>query len=104
MWNYLRRKVANNPTVKKMSPAQKKRVGGRIILTGTLLLIVPLTGMLLSYSSVWMHVSFQIIWGTAMIIGAYSALFDHGLASKFDHILAPKFDQDFVSVRSTGMS
>ena len=34
---------------------------------------------------------------------AYSALFDHGLASKFDHVLAPKFDQDFVSIRSTGM-
>jgi hypothetical protein len=73
MWNYLRRKVANNPTVKKMSPAQKKRVGGRIILTGTLLLIVPLTSMLLSYSSVWMHVSFQIIWGTTMIIGSLIA-------------------------------
>ncbi|WP_419236844.1 hypothetical protein ACN09D_25705 (plasmid) [Serratia fonticola] len=37
------------------------------------------------------------------IQGAYSALFDHGLAWNFDHVLAPKFDQDFVSIRSTGM-
>lgn len=73
MWEFIRSKVANLPAVKKMSPAQKKRVGGRIIMTGTLLLFIPLTGMFLSLENPWVHVLFQVIWGGSMIIGGMIA-------------------------------
>lgn len=73
MWNFLRRRVANLPAVKKMSPAQKKRVGGRIIITGTLLLFIPLTGMFLSLENPWVHAFFQVIWVGSMILGSLIA-------------------------------
>lgn len=73
MWEFIRSKVADFPAVKKMSPAQKKRVGGRIIITGTLLLFIPLTGMFLSLENPWVHVLFQVIWGGSMILGSLIA-------------------------------
>lgn len=78
MWDFLRRKIANFPAVKKMSPAQKKRVGGRIIITGTLLLFIPMTGLFFDFGSLWMHVLFQVIWGGSMIIGSLIAFESDG--------------------------
>ncbi|MFT2793945.1 hypothetical protein ACMV5I_28590 [Serratia sp. T13T92] len=73
MWKYLRRKIANNPRVKKMSPAQRKSVGGKFIIYSTLLLLIPFTGMLLSYSSALVHITFQVIWAVSMIVGCVIA-------------------------------
>lgn len=73
MWEFIRSKVANFPAVKKMSPAQKKRVGGRIIITGTILLLIPLTGMFLSLENPWVHVFFQVIWVGSMMLGSIIA-------------------------------
>lgn len=56
-----------------MSSAQKKQIGGRIIITGTLLLLVPLAGVFFSFDSLWMHVLFQVIWGVSMIVGGMIA-------------------------------
>lgn len=73
MWKFLRHKIANNPKVKKMSEAERKRVGGKFIIYGTLLLIVPLTAMMFSYQNVLMQVAFQVIWFSAMIVGCIIA-------------------------------
>ena len=73
MWNSLRRKVANNSKVKNMSEAERKHIGGKFILYGTLLLLVPLIAMMFSYQSVLMHIVFQVIWFSAMIVGGIIA-------------------------------
>lgn len=76
MFNYFKRMVANNPRVKKMSQAQRKNVGGKIIIYSTLLLLIPLGCMMLSYNNVWLQIFFQIVWGASMIIGS-SIAFDN---------------------------
>ncbi|NCG54955.1 hypothetical protein [Serratia fonticola] len=75
MFNYFKRMVANNPSVKKMSQAQRKKVGGKIILYSTLLLFIPLGCMMLSYNNVYLQVFFQLVWAASMLIGA-SIAFD----------------------------
>lgn len=73
MWKYLRRKITGIPAVKNMSSSQRKRVGGKFILYGTLLLLIPFIGMFLSFNSALMHIVFQVIWGVSMIIGCLIA-------------------------------
>ncbi|WP_447874840.1 hypothetical protein [Serratia fonticola] len=73
MWKYIRSKIANNPKVQKMSPAQRKSVGGKFIIYSTLLLLIPFTGMLMSYSNAVVHIAFQVIWAVSMIIGCVIA-------------------------------
>jgi hypothetical protein len=75
MFNYFKRIVANNPSVKKMSQEQRKNVGGKVILYSTLLLFIPLACMMLSYNNVLLHIFFQLILGVSMLIGA-SIAFD----------------------------
>lgn len=75
MFNYFKRMVANNPSVKKMSQAQRKNVGGKIIIVSTLLLLIPLACMMLSYNNMWLQIFFQLVWGASMIIGS-SIAFD----------------------------
>ncbi|PVZ84156.1 hypothetical protein C9426_23900 [Serratia sp. S1B] len=73
MWKYIRRQIANNPRVKKMSLAERKRVGGKFILYSSLLLLIPFTGMLFSYSSTLVTITFQVIWVVSMIMGSVIA-------------------------------
>ncbi|MBP1039185.1 hypothetical protein J8631_26895 [Serratia fonticola] len=73
MWGYVRQKVANHPKVKALSQAERKRIGGRFFLYGTLLLAIPMIGMLLSYNGLWMHVIFQTVWAVSMIVGGLIA-------------------------------
>ncbi|MFV8988090.1 hypothetical protein [Serratia fonticola] len=69
MWKFIRHKIANNSKVKKMSEAERKRIGGKFIMFGTLTLLVPLTAMMFSYQSLLMHVVSQVVWISAMIVG-----------------------------------
>ncbi len=73
MWGYVRQKVANHPKVKALSQAERKRIGGRFFLYGTLLLAIPMIGMMLSYNALWMHVIFQTVWAVSMIVGGLIA-------------------------------
>lgn len=73
MWKYLRRKITSIPLVKNMSLSQRKRVGGKFILYSTMLLLIPFTGMFLSYNSALVHIVFQVIWGVSMVIGCLIA-------------------------------
>ncbi|CNL76301.1 Uncharacterised protein [Yersinia enterocolitica] len=73
MFNYFKRIVANNPKVKKMSRAQRKKLGGRIILYSTLLLFIPITCLFLSYHNLMLQIFFQLVWGISMILGSLIA-------------------------------
>nr|WP_181375087.1 hypothetical protein [Pectobacterium carotovorum]ALG88562.1 Hypothetical protein [Pectobacterium carotovorum] len=73
MWKYLKCKIANNPKVKSMSPSQRKSIGGKIIICSTVLLLIPLIGMFMSYNNAVVHIVFQLIWGISMIIGGVIA-------------------------------
>ncbi|MCS3430444.1 membrane protein YdbS with pleckstrin-like domain [Klebsiella sp. BIGb0407] len=78
MWSFIRRKVANYPAVKRMSPAQKKRTGGRIILMCTLLIIIQLASLIYSESNVWIHTLSQVVWGVSMVVGLIIAFESDG--------------------------